>query len=372
MPSATTDSPAPMPPPVSAPVSVRHSAISDLVILDLHDSTANNNLPSINEHANLAATRARVYVDQHEVDPLTIVPPTPMPVLGSPQSNPADIPSSPSVSPPTATARRQSLLPNRQTSLIRTLLQAVQAQDDLTTVESLHPINANMVTRKIWVKRPHGSATLITVNEDDLVDDVRDLILRKYANSLGRQFDAPDLTIRITPREQRQDRTLGPEEPISRTLDAYFPGGQTVDEALTIDIPHRRTPKPSPRANIPHAVNTYYTEDGRPSENGEGYFPPVPALPSPHLLTNAAVTVPTHSIAVLATGQIPSIPPPGGTRSRAYRERPERPRLGRTHTSSPTILGPLPTASIAATTSSAHGMLPNSPCLSQEPQILTC
>ncbi|CRK39914.1 hypothetical protein BN1723_018743, partial [Verticillium longisporum] len=53
------------------------------------------------------------------------------------------------------------------------------------------------------------------------------MILKKYTNSLGRHFDAPDLTLRIFPREERQERLLGPEEPMGRTIDAYFPGGQT-------------------------------------------------------------------------------------------------------------------------------------------------
>jgi osomolarity two-component system response regulator SSK1 len=95
-------------------------------------------------------------------------------------------------------------------------------------------IGSNMIHRKIWVKRPGASATLVLINEDDLVDDVRDMILKKYANSLGRNFDSPDITLRITARDhsRRQsngERTLGPEEPITRTLDAYFPGGQTVE-----------------------------------------------------------------------------------------------------------------------------------------------
>ncbi|KAF7551430.1 hypothetical protein G7Z17_g5000 [Cylindrodendrum hubeiense] len=206
-----------------------------------------------------------------------------------------------------------------------------------------------MVTRKIWVKRPHASPTLVTINEDDLVDDVRDMILRKYANSLGRTFDSPDLNIRIFPRDQHKDRLLGPEEPMGRTLDAYFPGGQTVDEALIIDIP-RRAPKASPRP-VAHAANAYGADDPRPSEAGEGYFPPVEVRASPHL----PVAVPVHgnqqaphSIAVLGTGQLPPIPSPGGGRtSRTYRERPERPRLGRTHTSSPTILANGPAATAA-------------------------
>ncbi len=62
----------------------------------------------------------------------------------------------------------------------------------------------------------------------------------EYANSLGCSFDAPDLTIRIAPREHRLERILGPEEPMTHTLDLYFPGGQAVHEPLVIDVPFRR------------------------------------------------------------------------------------------------------------------------------------
>ncbi|TQN66576.1 Response regulator mcs4, partial [Colletotrichum shisoi] len=169
--------------------------------------------------------------------------------------------------------RRQSLIPSRQTTLIRNLLEArADHEANPAIAESLISNATNMVTRKVWVRRPGASPTIITINEDDLVDDVRDMILRKYANSLGRHFDSPDLTLRICPREQRQDRLLGPEEPMGRTLDAYFPGGQNVDEALVIDIPTRRTPRPSPRAPT-HATTIYYNDDGRPSEAGEGSRP---------------------------------------------------------------------------------------------------
>ncbi|KAI3534695.1 response regulator receiver domain-containing protein [Colletotrichum abscissum] len=309
--------------------------------------------------------------DQH--DPLSHALGTPTPLAT------AILPSSPLSSRPEAPPRRQSLIPNRQTTLIRNLLEGrVENEARPASADSLLPNIANMVTRKVWVRRPGASATLITVNEDDLVDDVRDMILRKYANSLGRHFDSPDLTLRICPREQRQDRMLGPEEPVGRTLDAYFPGGQNVEEALVIDIPARRTPRPSPRAPT-HATTIYYNDEGRPSEAGEGYFPPVAnaaALPSPNLPVPivAPVTVPAthpahpahpvhpahaltahtqHSIAILGTGQVPPIPSPGGTRSRAYRERPERPRLGRTHTSSPTILNQVNAQSMAAAAAAA-------------------
>ncbi|KAK4649690.1 Two-component response regulator SSK1p [Podospora bellae-mahoneyi] len=242
---------------------------------------------------------------------------------------------------------RQSSLPSRQNTLIRTLLSTTHADDlDLAAAsEQLLPFGATMVTRKIWVRRPGGSATMVTINEDDLVDDVRDMILRKYANSLGRQFDAPDLALRIIPREpQRQERNLGPEEHMARTLDAYFPGGQSVDEALVIDvpIPQRRTPRASPRTGPPHAqhLTSAFFDDNRPAESGTDYFGPgaVGQVPVTVAAPVTNGTIHAHSMTVVNTGQVPPIPSPGGTWSRTYKERPDRPRLGRQHTSSPTIL----------------------------------
>lgn len=261
-----------------------------------------------------------------------------------------------------STAPSPRLLPARQTTLIRNLLNAAHGDDlDRTTADLLLPITASMVTRKIWVKRPGASATLITISEDDLVDDVRDMILRRYANSLGRHFDAPDLTLRIAPREQqRQERQLAPDEPMARTLDAYFPGGQTVDEALIIDIPVRRTPRASPRAGPPHAQHlaSVYYEDLRPAEAGTDYFGPAALVSNPPPAATGIISNGgghTHAISVLSTGQVPQIPSPGGTRSRPYRDRPDRPRLGRQHTSSPTILN-IGGHSAAITITSAHGM----------------
>ncbi|KAM3544624.1 hypothetical protein ARSEF1564_002492 [Beauveria bassiana] len=206
--------------------------------------------------------------------------------------------------------------------------------------------------RKIWVRRPGASPTLITISEDDLVDDVRDIVLRKYANSLGKTFDAPDLHLCVHPRDQK-DRLLQPDEHMCRTLDNFFPGGQTVDDAILIDIP-RRTPKASPHPvqlghgqqqhHVPHtAAAIYYTEDGRPLESGEGYFPPVGALPSPHMqLAMPATAVhggQPHSIAVIGSGHLPTIPSPGGLRPRGHREQTGRPRVARTHTSTSAMNG---------------------------------
>lgn len=175
------------------------------------------------------------------------------------------------------------------------------------------------------------------------MDDVRDMVLKKYANSLGRSFDAPDVTLRVVPRENRQERTLGPEESIGRTLDAYFPGGQTVDEALIIDVPLRRTPKPSPQPQ-----RSYYDEERRPAEAGSDYFPPmpVPINSSPHLPPAIPVTnsqsnhhqpLQSHAMSVLTTGHVPSLPSPGSVRRH---HRAERPWVGgRQQTSPPTVVG---------------------------------
>ena len=266
---------------------------------------------------------------------------------------------------PPELSRRQSLLPHQQTRLIKTLLETELPQGyraasvDYFANNGPSTISGNMVSRKIWVKRPGASATLVTIHEDDLVDDVREMILKKYVNSLGRSFDAPDVSLRIVPRDNRQERTLGPEEPMSRTLDGYFPGGQTVDEALIIDVPLRRTPKPSPQ---PH--RGYYDYEGRPAEGGSDYFPPmpVPAAASPRLANILPVGVngqgngqhaplTAHSMSVLTTGHVPALPSPGSTRPRHHSN---RPRIGRQPTSSPTLVGSQHQSQLPLTNNGTH------------------
>lgn len=126
--------------------------------------------------------------------------------------------------------------------------------------------------RKVWVRRPGASATLVAFNETDVVDDVREMLLRKYGNSLGRVYDAPDVTLRLSPREAHQgERTLGPDELMTRTLDVYYPGGQTIEEALVIDVPIRRvTPNASPRGGPPHAYHLASVHHDRGIGGGRG------------------------------------------------------------------------------------------------------
>lgn len=247
---------------------------------------------------------------------------------------------------PAELLRKQSLLAPQNKTLIEELIAAGIPPSELgqTTVSAVSPtapispaIDGAMATRKMWVKRPNSSATLVQIHENDLVDDVRDMILSKYKNSLGRSFDAPDVILKIIPRDTGIERILGPEEQMWATIDAAFPGGQIVQEALTIDVPVRRTPRQSPRP-------VYYHDEIRPSETGGDYFPPMPVVPSPqhtqHVIhPNSVVTatpavVPNgayqpHSMSVISTGQVPLLPSPGGRRYTS------RPRVTRMPTASP-------------------------------------
>ncbi|EXJ80536.1 osomolarity two-component system, response regulator SSK1 [Capronia coronata CBS 617.96] len=227
--------------------------------------------------------------------------------------------------------------------------------------------SSEAMQRKIWVKRPGASPTRVEVAEDDLVDNVRDVILRKYANSLGRSIDAPDIILKIVSREQSNkvvttERALGPEEPIGVTLDAYYPGGQSVDEALIIEVPARRTPRASPRSGSGQ-ISYIYQDQYRPDDAAREYFPPMP-LHSPHLAQVQHNGVP-HAMSVLTTGQLPPLPSPGSHGQRRH----GRPKYGRQHTSSPTILHTVqPNGQvIVESKSQMNGTAPSAPPLPTPP-----
>lgn len=228
------------------------------------------------------------------------------------------------------------------------------ASDDHTTLRPFSDASdmATVRMRKIWVKRPQASATLVQIKEDDLVDDVRDLILKKYANSLGRTFDSPDMTLHILKRPDassvRTELVLGPEEEMCRVIEQFYPDGQKVDDALIIDVPQKRTPRPSPRAHQ-HHQSYHAMDDYRPQENGSEYFPPLSMI-APNMSLNP---VPGNhangdhprSMAVVHTGVLPTLPSPGAAARR------HRPKYGRQHTSSPIILSHNPDGNSADTTS---------------------
>ncbi|KAL9128441.1 MAG: hypothetical protein Q9217_002874 [Psora testacea] len=285
--------------------------------------------------------------------------PAPEPDAGeSPPKNSEQL-GEPDAARPSLAARRHtpiSLAQSRLFSPPRIEEPAARKPQSRSHLKNRSQAFASMQHRKIWVKRPNGVPTQVPINEDDLVDDVKDMILRKYANSLGKNFDPPDVTLKVGlgPHSSRHtnEKNLVPDENISKILDMHYPGGQSIDEALIIDVPQRRTPKHSPRVAVPY----YLTDDLRPGEHAGDYFPPMP-VNGPHSpLQTSNLSVSSghggihrppphpHSISVIETDQVPNLPSPGGGGAGGagrvrHADRAARPKYGRQHTSSPTILG---------------------------------
>ncbi|KAL8853643.1 MAG: hypothetical protein Q9221_001454 [Calogaya cf. arnoldii] len=303
----------------------------------------------------------RMTPQEKKVNPtFTIEEPTPDLTPAIPDKNPVPEPNTApggtltattTTSRPIAPRRQQSLTNNSQSRFLETLLESDKPDPTPGYFDSGPlTVSAKMLHRKIWVRRPDQSATMVTISEDDLVDDARDMILKKYANSLGRYLDAPDVTLRIQPRESPHRhakgagaRTLGPEEQLSRTLDAYYPGGQHVGEALIIDIP-RRTPRHSPNVSM-----QYYAHDNlQPSESGKDYFPTVPVqgqqsprLPLTVPMPGAPHSALPRSMGIVGNSQAPNLPSPGqiGMRHPHSGLRSSRPGYPRRDTASPKVLG---------------------------------
>jgi osomolarity two-component system response regulator SSK1 len=231
----------------------------------------------------------------------------------------------------------------------------LEESSENTAAAVLPPRTEKMVDRKVWVKRAGASATLIQAKEDDLVDDLKETILRKYGNSLGKHYDAPDITLKLTPRGHSDDHILGPDEVAFRAIDKAFPGGQTVEEALIVHAPQRRTPRHSPGGHLVHhpQPSYHYHNDPHPYEPSADYFPPMPPVAvSPGYAGATSVPVPEpRALSVLTTGLVPPLISPGGTRrGHHHREqqqaqqaqhghsRQHRPTFARQHTASPTAL----------------------------------
>ncbi|KAF3159241.1 ssk1 response regulator receiver [Orbilia oligospora] len=270
---------------------------------------------------------------------------------------------------PISFSRRQSLIHPSDTGLLRYLLEQESASpttygrdggSNIQSVAGLMPHSENQLrTRKVWVKRPGGSPTQVIVTEDDFVDTVRDLCLRKYANALGRHYDSPDLMIRISPPLKPQsararqmgnmqthtDRLLNPDEVLCQLLDDYYPNGQTSEDALIVEVPQQqrsRTPRPSPG---PHSMSYAYGQTVHDLQlPGEDYFTPVGTIvPSiPH--SQSGTVRSTHNLPAnpsSLSNYIANSPPPSSPGHRSLK----RPGPVRMTTGSP----------VGSTTSSAPG-----------------
>src|SRR5271170_1566696 len=119
-----------------------------------------------------------------------------------------------------------------------------------------------MAVTKVWVRRPNSSPTRIQIpssvstpnfslpssvahdaprpidldiTEDFLVDDLREVILKRYPQSLGKHHDSADLTIRIHDNDEPdKGRVLLPDESVVKVLTEEYPQGQKSSEAWTI------------------------------------------------------------------------------------------------------------------------------------------
>ena len=86
-----------------------------------------------------------------------------------------------------------------------------------------------------------GTPASIQLNGDDLVDDVKDAVFRKYPIALARSFDAPDVSICLIKHGAKptsiESRILAVDEKIIDVLRINYPNGQRTEEALVIQIP---------------------------------------------------------------------------------------------------------------------------------------
>jgi len=236
---------------------------------------------------------------------------------------------------PSQIVRRQSVFPANQSTFIHDLYfdQAPVSEEGRPCSGSREsPPQPIMSTRKIWVKRANCSPTAVLVGEDDMVDDVRDMILAKYQNTLGRHYDAPDVQLRILPRTGRSrmerghgsERMLNPEEQLLRVIDDYYPGGQCAEDALIIETSQRRTPRPSPN----HAHTYAYGADPHMPGEMPDYFAQTGSGTSQGTPVGGTQTGSAMSAVI---GQIPQIPGSPGRRP--------RPGIGRRiNTTSPILI----------------------------------
>lgn len=131
--------------------------------------------------------------------------------------------------------------------------------------------------KRVWIKRdttgPVGSTpTTVQVTNQDIVDDLKSLILAKYPNTLAREVDPADLII------SRHNIVLLPDENVFSILDRFFPSGNpmTVNDAFLVSV------RPQQQLNVLQQTQQQSgTESPRPAsvnEEKKTQQPPQPQL----------------------------------------------------------------------------------------------
>ncbi|KAL7663468.1 Response regulatory domain-containing protein [[Candida] zeylanoides] len=159
--------------------------------------------------------------------------------------------------------------------------------------------------RRIWIMRAGGTPTTIMIERDDLVDDVKQAVVAKFPQTLGRIFDASDLSIKMnlegrshalkkpspsplqpssSPRPGRvsPDRrhaaafslvNLKPDQNVWSLVEQYFPKGMTMEDAFLVEAPEGLDPMYELRPR-------QYDRSGPPSADA-GYASPLMAQQVP-------------------------------------------------------------------------------------------
>ena len=178
-------------------------------------------------------------------------------------------------------------------------------------------------SKRLWVKRPNGSPTTILVHQNDIIDDVKLMIIQKYPNSLGREYDAADLIIKMdvhaklglpqpstTGNNRQRSSFSSPDKPVATTLvslepdqnvwqllDIYFPNGMSINNAFVIEEPERT------RMNSKHSLSSLNLPTATSA--------PVSSAP---LALNSSVSAasPSSNPAVPASARTSTMSPPHG------------------------------------------------------------
>ncbi|ORY85089.1 hypothetical protein BCR37DRAFT_355999 [Protomyces lactucae-debilis] len=140
--------------------------------------------------------------------------------------------------------------------------------------------------RRLWVKRGvNGTPASIQLQGDDLVDDLKDAVFRKYPVALARSYDAPDVSICValpssTKPNITETKALAVDTSVDLVVKTYFPSGQRVEDALVIQVPSNSQAHASPYVSGPMRHSPLsgtlglLTHDMRDFE----YFPETPPL----------------------------------------------------------------------------------------------
>lgn len=185
----------------------------------------------------------------------------------------------------TQSQQPQPALSQTQYSALLALLQQQQQQ-----LQNVQPIQQQQKKRRVWIKRvgtENAQATTVYVGADDIVDDLKMLIIQKYPNSLGRLVDPADLQVW---RHNSGAGTVDTEnKPLPPELSVFDVLGPETEENANMNEPFLVG---FVRDDLPAAPNPQSTEHQEPTQSdGNNSF----------FKTNTGMTEPPESPKTVGT-----------------------------------------------------------------------